>query len=306
MSKSNELRSAVPLIPGATGPIRPTPPERLFTRAALDRAWLAVKRAGGGAGVDGKTVEKFEHERAQELTRLRDLLVSGQYQPHPVATVLVPKTSGGLRQIALWALRDRIAQRVVYDIVAPAFEPIFLACSFGFRAGLGVHDAIGALQRQRDADLRWVVHADIQDCFDKIDGKRLMPLVATRVYDPLLLHYIKLWLRAKLLNSADGVPRAAGTSQGSVLSPLLANIYLHQVDQHLVQQKLAYLRYADDFIICCRRKQEAAAALEVARSALAQWGLTISQRKTWIVHFDEGFPWLGYFLVRQACYRLAR
>ncbi|MEZ4673340.1 MAG: reverse transcriptase domain-containing protein [Caldilineaceae bacterium] len=272
--------------------------------ATLRRSWLAVKKTGGGAGADGMTIQKFEADLTQQLSNLRTQLISGDYQPRALRRIMVPKANGGLRPLALWALPDRIAQRVVYDIIAPTFEAIFLPCSMGFRPGLGVQDAVTALQHLRDENLHWVVDADIKDCFDSIDPQRLMPLIAARVEDALLLRYIERWLDAKIFNSADGVPTAAGASQGSVLSPLLANIYLHEVDQLLVGQQLNLIRYADDLVVCCRRKSEAQHALVAVHDALHYWQLTLNERKTRILHFSDGFEWLGHFFVRQECYRL--
>jgi len=286
------------------GWIKQQAPERLFTKMLLRQAWRAIKRANGGPGVDDVTLEKFERALDRELGTLQIELISGTYQPQPVRQVFVPKTNGGLRALAIWALRDRVAQRAVYELIAPVFEYSFLACSFGFRPGRQVADAIAALAVYRDQNLRWVVDADIKDCFDTIDSPRLLTLVAQRVRDRLLCHYIAGWLYAEIFNSADGLPKKAGNSQGSVLSPLLANIYLHEVDQLLVANSLAYLRYADDFVICCRTKTDAAQALEQSRQALAQWGLQINEAKTEIRHFDQGFGWLGYFLVRRECYQL--
>jgi group II intron reverse transcriptase/maturase len=280
------------------------PAAQLFTIESLARAWLAVKRNGGGAGVDGLTLEQFDRQQAQELADLHALLVSGRYRPRPVRQIMVPKVSGGLRPLALWALRDRVAQRAIYDLLAPLFEGIFLPCNVGFRSGQGVTEAVAQLLAQREQDRRWVVNADIKDCFDTINPNRLMMFIAQRVHDPLLQRYIHGWLQARILNSADGVPRRAGASQGNVLSPLLANIYLHEVDQHLVRQGLAYIRYADNFLICCRRKADATAALEQSRTALAALDLRLNDQKTAVVHFDQGFAWLGHFFVRRQVYRL--
>lgn len=300
-----ETRSLLPagLLPPA-GAVRPAPAERFFTSEALQRAWLAVKRAGGGAGVDDVTLQTFAGRLTEELGRLRAELVSGSYRPRPLRRVLVPKPNGGLRPLALWALRDRVAQRTVYDIIAPSFEAIFLPCSFGYRPGLGAEDAVRQVLAYRDRGLRWVVDGDIQDCFDSIPADRLAGLVARRVLDPLLLRYIADWLDAQILNGADGVPTRAGACQGSVLSPLLANIYLHEVDRLLVARKLALVRYADDLVICCARKAEAQAALAATNEALAAWGLRLNEHKTQIVHFDQGFAWLGHFLLRGECFRL--
>jgi len=290
--------------PPASGPIPVTPPTQLFPTAALRRAWLAVKRTGGGAGVDGMTIQKFEADLGTELTLLRQQLISGDYAPRPLRRILVPKPSGGLRPLALWALRDRIAQRVVYDIIAPSFEAIFLPCSMGFRPGMGVADAIARVQALRNENRRWVVDADIKDCFDSIDRVRLLALVGERVADPLLLRYMERWLTADIFNTADGIPQKAGASQGSVLSPLLANIYLNQIDLALTAQALAMVRYADDLIVCCRRKSEAQHALVAVHDALRQWGLQLNEQKTCLRHFSTGFPWLGHFFVRNECYQI--
>ena len=286
------------------GPVKARPPEHFFTPEAMRRAWLAVKRAGGGAGVDGVTLEIFDRNLEPELNALREELIQGTYRPRPVRRILAPKVNGGLRPLAMWALRDRIAQRVVYEILAPSFESVFLPSSFGFRPGRSVQDAVEQVIRHRDQNLRWVVDGDIENCFDSIDNRRLLRLVGKRVKDKLLLHYVAGWLHADILNSADGMPRKAGTSQGSVLSPLLSNVYLHEFDREMARNHLALVRYADDFVVCCRRKTDAEKALAAAEAGLARLRLTLNRRKSRIVHFDDGFEWLGYFLVRRECYPL--
>lgn len=286
------------------GPVKAQPPDQFFTPAAMRRAWLAMKRAGGGAGVDGMTLDHFERNLADELEGLRGELVGGIYRPRPVRRVLVPKQDGGLRPLAMWALRDRIAQRAIYEILAPSFESIFLPASFGFRPGLGVQDAVAQVTTYREQHLRWVVDGDIENCFDSMDSRRLLRMVGRRVQDRLLLRYVRGWLEADILNSVDGVPRKAGASQGSALSPLLANIYLHEFDRQMVGKHLALVRYADDFVICCRRKADAENALALTAAGLARIDLTLNVRKSRIVHFDAGFEWLGHFLVRRECYPL--
>lgn len=300
---SQRGKEAEVLLPRA-GPVKAQPAERFFTPAALRRAWLAIKRAGGGAGVDGVSLAAFEKNLDAELESLRDELVRGSYRPHPVRRVLVPKGDGGLRPLAVWVLRDRIAQRAVYEILAPSFESIFLPVSFGFRPGMGVEDAVAQVSRHRDNNLRWVVDGDIEQCFDSLDSRLLVKLAARRVHDRLLLGYVRGWLQADILNSVDGVPRKAGASQGSALSPLLANIYLHEFDRALTSKKLALVRYADDFVICCRRKADAETAQAEAERVLNRLGLSLNQRKSRIVHLDTGLGWLGYFFVRQECYRV--
>ncbi len=300
-----ESRALIPVSPlQPAGPVRAGAAGRFFTAEALQRAWLAVKRAGGGAGVDDVTLTTFAGRLGEELGRLREELAGGSYRPRPVRRVLVPKPKGGLRPLAMWALRDRVAQRTVYDIIAPSFEAIFLPCSFGYRPGLGPEDAVRQVLTYRDGGLRWVADGDIQECFDNIPADRLAGLVARRVEDPLLRRYVGGWLDAQILNGVDGVPAKAGACQGSVLSPLLANIYLHEVDRLLVARKLALVRYADDLVICCQRKGDAESALEATKQALAAWDLRLKPRTSRLAHFDQGFAWLGYFLLRGECFRL--
>lgn len=278
---------------------------QLFTPELLQRAWLAVRRAGGGPGVDGVTLQAFARDLASHLEDLRHALVSGSYRPQPVRQVLVPKAGDGLRALAIWALRDRIAQHAVYQLIGPVFEATFLPCSVGFRPGLGVADAIAQVIAHRAANRCWIVDADIRNCFDTIDTARLMPLLRQRIKDRLVLRYIHSWLHAGIMNSMDGRPRKAGAAQGGVLSPLFANIYLHQMDKQLTGHHLALVRYADDFVICCRRRREAGRALAQVDTTLARLGLALHPQKTRIVHLDQGLHWLGHFFIRQECHRLA-
>lgn len=281
-------------------------PDQLFTEESLRRAWLAIKRAGGGAGVDGVTLTKFEAELGPSLAALRTELASGNYRPQLVKRVLVPKRSGGLRPLALWALRDRIAQRAIYELIAPLFDKEFLPMSFGFRPGHNVQDAVAQVIAHREQNQRWIVDADIDNCFDSINVYRLAKMVERRLKHPLLCRYVRSWLHAGIFNSADGLPQKAGASQGSVLSPLLANIYLHEFDCAMQKQNLSLVRYADDFVICCQRRSEAEEAMAITTEALQRLDLKLNQHKTRIVHFDEGFSFLGYFFVRRQCYPLTK
>ncbi|MDQ3248312.1 MAG: reverse transcriptase domain-containing protein [Chloroflexota bacterium] len=296
---------AEPPTPQRVGILKSQAPARLFTPLLLQQAWLAVKRAGGGAGVDGVSLQAFAKRLKPELTRLHAELVAGDYRPQPLRQVVVPKPNGGLRPLAIWVLRDRIAQRAVYALLAPTFESIFLPCSYGFRPGRSVENAVQQVIEHRNAHQRWIVNADIEHCFDELDCHLLLTLVGKRVQDELLLRYVRLWLQADILNSMDGVPRKAGASQGSPLSPLLANIYLHEMDQAMIGQGLAFVRYADNFVICCRRKGDAENAGMAAAAVLTRLHLTLNAGKSHIVHTDQGFAWLGYFFIRNECHRIA-
>lgn len=299
-----EIVAEPPMKPA--GVLRAQPPERLFTQQRMQQAWLAIKRAGGGPGVDGVTLQKFADPNEGHLTSLRRELLAGAYKPNPVRQVLVPKPDGGLRALGIWALRDRVAQRVVYDLIAPSFEAIFLPCSFGFRPGRRVADAVEQVCVYREQNLRWILDGDIYHCFDEIDPERLLPMVKRRVQDPLLLRYIRGWLRADIWNSLDGMPQTVGVGQGSALSPLLANIYLHELDVTLTGQGYALVRYADDFVVCCRRKSDAQSAEQAAAEALRRLRLQLHPRKTNIIHLDQGMEWLGHFFLRNERHLIAR
>lgn len=300
---STEPGNEITLLPPA-GPVGPMSPEAMFTPEALQRAWRAIRSAGGGPGVDGETLAVFARNLDVELAQLRQELVTGSYRPQPVRQVLVPKRKEGLRPLALWCLRDRIAQRAVYDIIAPSFEAIFLPTSFGFRPGRSTLDAANQIAAHRDQGLRWVVDADIDACFDSIPWRHLLKLVRRRVHNRHLLHLVEAWLHARILNTASGRPAAAAVSQGGVLSPLLANVYLHEFDRALAAQHLALVRYADDLVVCCRRKAEAEQTLAFCTRELGRLDLHLNPHKTRIVHIDQGFKFVGYFFIRKEMYPL--
>lgn len=268
-----------------------------FSQAALRRAWRQVRANGGGPGVDGMAIAAFEANLEVELARLREELTHGAYRPRPVSTVLIPKRNEGLRRLAIWTLRDRVAQRAVYETLEPIFEPEFLPCSHGFRPGRSVQSAVADVLAARDEGLRWVFDADIKDCFDTIDPDLLMGMVRKKVQDKVLLRLVEAWLQAEVL-TAGGESRRAGAGQGGVLSPLLCNVYLHSFDLAVTGQGLRLVRYADDLVVLCRRRQEAMEADKRVEQALAALRLALNRHKTGVVNFDQGFKFLGVFFLR--------
>ncbi len=288
----------------ARGPLNQIRPQALFSMDALRRGWLKVKATGGGPGIDGVSINKFETNLEQNLATLQTDILQGQYRPQKVKRLLVPKKNGGLRPLALWALRDKVAQRVVNDCIEPYFESQFLDCSFGFRPGRNVKHVVSAITAHRQAHRRWVADIDIKDCFDSLDTNLTLTFVRQRIRDPLILHLIRAWLRAKVFNDLRGPDARAGASQGAVISPLLANIYLHQVDIRLVKQGHHLIRYADDLLICCRRKREAQLALTATAQALKTVKLQLNPYKSGVVHFNDGFKFLGVFFLRNEHFQL--
>jgi RNA-directed DNA polymerase len=276
--------------------------------ASLDRlleAWRKVKANHGSAGVDGVTIQAYERNLRANLEQLAEALKHGRYHPQPVKRIYVPKPSGGARPLAILAVEDRIVQRALYDLIAPRFERQFLDCSFGFREGRSTQDAVRRIVELRQRGLRWVVDGDIKNCFEAIDHARLMRMIHAEVRDTGILRLIEAWLKARVLNELERRDLSVGTFQGGVLSPLLANIYLHTFDVALTQARYDLVRYADDWLILCSSQRNAQAALSAAIRALDELQLAINPYKTRVVNFDQGFKFVGTFFVRDEHFDLS-
>ena len=287
-------------------------PAAIFSLDALRRAWRQVRRAGGGPGVDGISIQRFGRQLDRNLAELQSELLSGRYRPRKVQRMLMPKPNGEWRRLAIWTLRDRIAQRAVHDYLEPRMERVFLDCSYGFRPGRTVSDAVNAVNRARDDDRRWVVDADIKDCFGSIPTGRLMRIVRDQVPEPLLRELIERWLKARVFNARRGMPATTGVTQGGVISPTLANLYLHQFDEWMVsrglrsgRQTCSLVRFADDFVLLCRSKRDATRAMKACARGLGRLELKLHPQKSRIVHFDQGFKFLGHFFLRDEVFNLS-
>lgn len=280
------------------------PPWRsAFSPDAMRRAWTAVRANRGTAGADGATMAVFEKDLDANLSRLRRDLLDGSYRPQRVTQVLVPKGGDDWRPISLWAIRDRVAQRVVYNYLEGPFESRFLPCSYGFRPGRTTEKAARAVEQARRMGARWVLDADIKDCFGSMDNRRLLDLLAAwSVPDPFL-RLAGRWLQARVWNAWAG-RREAGTSQGGVISPLLCNVYLHPFDEALQQRGLSLVRYADDFVVLGRDEKTIRRAQSQAAAELNRLGLAIHPQKTRVTTFEAGFQFVGWFFVRDELYQL--
>ncbi len=270
-------------------------------------AFKAVKSNGGAAGVDGQTIEQFEADLQNNLYKLWNRMSSGSYFPPSVRAVPIPKKSGGQRILGVPTVADRVAQMVVKQLIEPVLEPVFLPDSYGYRPGKSALNAV-AVTRQRCWRYDWVLEFDIKGLFDNIDHRLLLRAVRKHVTCTWALLYIERWLTAPMAQE-DGtrIERDRGTPQGGVISPILANLFLHySFDLWMARTHpdLPWCRYADDGLVHCRTEQEAQALKAELQARLAACQLEMHPTKTTIVYCKDGkrqstypnitFDFLGY------------
>lgn len=262
----------------------------------LARAWERVKRNKGAGGVDGMTIARFEENRDRYLGHLHQRLKDGSYRPRPVRRVEIDKPgSRTKRPLGIPTILDRVCQQALVNVLEPVFEPTFRDESFGFRPGRSTHMAMRRIWSQLKAGDSWVVDADIADFFGTLSHSTLVDLVASRVADGKVLELVRQFLQAGVYRDGRFEPTTTGVPQGGVVSPLLSNVYLHVFDQKMVEAGYALTRYADDWVIVCRSRQDAERALASARTVLeGELGLRVHPDKTRIVHVSQGFEFLGY------------
>jgi RNA-directed DNA polymerase len=271
--------------------------DKVYAPATLQAAWARVRANGGAAGVDGQSVERFAAQAELYLSELANALREGSYRPQPVKRVEIPKGDGRTRPLGIPAVKDRIVQTAVKLAIEPIFEVTFCPTSYGFRPGLGCKDALREVDGLIKEGFTFVVDADLESYFDTIPHQQLVHRVEERISDGRLLALIGSFLDQDILKGMERWTPVAGTPQGAVISPVLANIYLHPLDELMASRGLRMVRYADDFVVLCKSREEAEAALADIRQWVAENGLRLSPTKTHLGDCrkaGEGFDFLGY------------
>ena len=271
--------------------------DKIISERNLQAAFWAVWRNGGAPGVDGQTVPQFEAQEQAELAKLREELRSKSYRRQPARRVWIPKPgSPEKRPLGIPAVRDRTVEAAMKHVLEPIFERDFAEHSYGFRPGRGCREAVKRIEQLLNEGRIWCVDLDFKSYFDTIPHERLLELVQQRVVDGSVLALLAQSLKAGVLEEMKGwQPTQKGTPQGAVISPLLANLYLHPLDHQMVQQGWEMVRYADDLVVLSRTKEEAEQALSFLRQWAEQAGLTVHPTKTRIVNAQsEGFDFLGW------------
>lgn len=276
--------------------------DKVYKRANLDSAFATVKRNGGASGIDNVSVSKYEQEYEHYQETLQRELQTGQYRPKPLRRKYIEKAgSREMRPLSIPTVRDRTVQKAVVNVLEPIYEKDFAPNSYGFRPGRGCKDALREVEKQLNGGLLWVVDADLKSYFDTIPRQPLIQKLAEKISDGRMLELIELFLKQGVMDGMKEWTPESGTPQGGVISPLLANIYLDPLDWKMHNNEHCMIRYADDFVILCRSREEADTVMAIAREWVKENGLTLHPEKTRIVDMSQAgnsFDFLGYRFFR--------
>jgi RNA-directed DNA polymerase len=271
--------------------------DKVYRPQTLKAAWHKVKGNAGAAGVDGQSVKQFGWRAESYLAELEQALKAEEYQPEPIKRVEIPKAGGKKRPLGIPAVKDRIVQTALKLVIEPIFEREFEESSYGFRPQRSAKDALREVDELIRQGYTHVVDADLESYFETISHAALMRQIEERISDGRVLELIGLFLSQDIIQGMKRWTPTGGTPQGAVVSPLLANIYLHPLDRQMKQQGYRMVRYADDFVVLCRTAQRAQAALEEVKSWVEQNGLGLNADKTHVGdcrQAGQGFEFLGY------------
>ncbi len=273
--------------------------DKVYAERTLNAAWRRVERNGGSGGVDGERIRDFKREAGTRLSKMSEQLRNDQYEPMAIRRVYIPKLgSHELRPLGIPTIRDRVVQTALRSVIEPIFEHDFSDNSYGFRPKRSTKDALKHVQRLLDEGRIWVVDVDVTRYFDTIPHQRLLSEVEKKIADGRVLNLIERYLKQEVLEATPSyaTDEDQGTPQGAVISPLLANIYLHPIDITMASEGYDMVRYADDSVVLCNTLEQAERAMNRLRELMEIQGLTLHPEKTKLVDVTQpgGFDFLGY------------
>jgi len=263
---------------------------------SLFTAFQAVKENHGCAGTDGVTIEQFEGNLDINLKIMHNEITEQTYFPLPLLKILVDKGNGEARALCIPTVRDRVVQTAVLQLIEPILEKEFEECSFGYRKGRSVKQAVYKIKEYYEQGYHWVVDADIDAFFDSVDHALLLEKFKKYVSDPYIQKLIELWLKAEIWDGKSLIVPQKGIPQGSPISPILANLFLDELDEAFLKKGYKIVRYADDFIILCKKPDEAMNARQLSKQTLEKLHLQLDEEQ--ITSFEQGFKFLGVVFVR--------
>ncbi len=271
--------------------------DKVYRQSTLKAAWEQVKANRGAAGIDRQSIEGFAANAERYLNELAKDLQEDRYQAQAVRRVDIPKAGGKTRPLGIPTVKDRIVQTAVKRVIEPIFENEFLPTSYGFRPGRGCKDALREVDKHLKEGYTHVVDADLKGYFDSIPHSLLKERIEERISDGRLLELLAGWLRQDIVKGLERWTPTGGTPQGAVISPLLANLYLHPLDERMARLGYRMVRYADDFVILCQSAEQAQMALNEVNVWVNANGLTLHPDKTHVGNClleGQGFEFLGY------------
>lgn len=288
----------------------------------FQQAWFKVSaKQSNSAGIDNETIADFGNNLTYNLTQLIDSIANNNYQPLPCKQVFIPKKKNQLRELKIPTIKDRIIQHALLNVLTPLIEPKFFSCSFAYRPNLSYINAVEKIAQWRDNGYFFVIDADIVKFFDNINHQRLLTEIE-KIFDNsqssltspqtnfkkeeinFILGLIKTWISVGVSTKNGQIPATKGVPQGAVISPFLANIYLHEFDQILTYSDLKLVRYADDFLVLANSQERIITAFSQVVEILKDMNLELHQNKTQVTNFDRGFRFLGHGFLQNAIFPL--
>jgi group II intron reverse transcriptase/maturase len=269
---------------------------QLLVERKLIEAWKQIKENKGCGGIDGETLESFAEKEEEKINKLLTTLKEKSYVPKPVKRVYIPKKNGKKRPLGIPTIEDRIVQQCVVNVINPKFEDeIFHKWSCGYRKGLGAERTMQVILWNLETGYNHIYDCDIKGFFDNIPHKKLMKILTKYIADGTVLEMIWKWLKAGHMEEGKFHNAESGTPQGGVISPILANIYLNELDWELDKENIRFVRYADDFLLFAKTEEEIKRAGEIANRVVNELGLEVSMEKTKFVDFNNNdFNFLGF------------